>query len=93
MAGTTIEIPAFQAEFQRALAVAGRDLPPGQELSPQVREQVGQQTLQRLIAQAALSEELTRLRIITPDPMVAEAARAMPAFRGPDGKFSKQVFD
>jgi peptidyl-prolyl cis-trans isomerase D len=93
VAGTTIEVSAFQSEFQRALAVAGRDLPSGQELSPQEREQVGQQTLQRLIAQAALADELKRLRIATPDPLVVEAARAMPAFHGPDGQFNKQTFD
>ncbi|MFL5254408.1 MAG: peptidyl-prolyl cis-trans isomerase [Rhodopila sp.] len=91
--GTTIEIPVFQAEYQRALAVAGRDLPAGQELSAQMRVQIGQQTLQRMIAQAVLANELDRLRIVTPDAAVVEAARAMPVFHGPDGKFSKNVFD
>src|SRR3954453_1405603 len=93
VSGTTIEIPAFQAEYQRALAAAGRDLPPGQELSPQMREQIGQQTLQRMVAQAALAKELERLRIVTPDAAVVAAAREMPVFHGPDGQFSKSVFD
>ncbi len=91
--GTTIEIPAFQTEFQRALATAGRDLAPGQELSAQQREMIGQQTLQRMIAQTALGKELERLRIVTPDAVVVAAAREMPVFHGPDGKFSKAVFD
>ncbi len=52
--GQTIEIPAFQAEYQRALAQRTRDLPPGQEDTAALRRQVGQQTLDRLIAQAAL---------------------------------------
>ncbi|MBS0642831.1 MAG: peptidyl-prolyl cis-trans isomerase [Proteobacteria bacterium] len=93
VSGTTIEIPAFQTEYQRALSVAGRDLPPGQELTPQVREQIGQQTLDRMIGQAVMADELRRLRIVTPDAVVADAARQIPAFRGPDGQFNKQVFD
>src|SRR5271168_1522904 len=41
--GQTIEIPAFQAEYQRALAQQTRDLPSGQEPTPDQRRQVGQQ--------------------------------------------------
>ena len=93
VAGTTIEIPAFQAEYQRSLAVAGRDLPQGQEITPQMREQVAQQTLRRMVGQAAIADELKRLRIVAPDAVVADAARAMPVFQGPDGKFSKTQFD
>jgi len=93
VAGTTIEIPSFQLEYQRALAAAGRDLPPGQEISPQMREQIAQQTLRRMVGQAAVADELKRLRIVAPDAVVADAARAMPVFQGPDGKFSKTQFD
>jgi peptidyl-prolyl cis-trans isomerase D len=91
--GETIEIPAFQAQFQRALAQQSRNLPAGQEPTADERRAVGQQTLQRMIAQAALAVELRNLHIVTPDEAVAEAARAMPAFRGSDGAFSKPVFD
>ena len=93
VAGQTIEIPAFQAEYQRALSQQTRDLPPGQEPPPGLKRQVGQQTLERMINQAALGMELRDLRIVTPDDAVAATARAMPAFQGPDGKFSKTVFD
>jgi peptidyl-prolyl cis-trans isomerase D len=91
--GQAIEIPAFQADFQRALAQQARDLPAGQEPSPQQRRQVGQQVLDRMIAQAALNSEIRDLRIVTPDQAVAGVARAMPVFQGSDGKFSKAVFD
>ena len=91
--GTAIEIPAFQTEYQRAIAQQTRDLPAGQEASAELRRQVGQQTLDQLIAQAALAVELKKLRIVTPDEAVAAATRAIPAFQGPDGKFSKPVFD
>jgi peptidyl-prolyl cis-trans isomerase D len=91
--GQSIEIPAFQSEFQRAMAQATRDQPPGQEPSAALRRQVGQQTLERLVAQAALGVELNNLRIVTPDDAVAAVARSMPAFHGRDGQFSKAQFD
>jgi peptidyl-prolyl cis-trans isomerase D len=90
--GDTIEIPAFQAEYQRALAQQTRNLPSGQAATAGLRRQVGQQTLDRMIAQAALGIELNDLRIVTPDDALAAVVRSMPAFRGPDGKFSHSVF-
>jgi peptidyl-prolyl cis-trans isomerase D len=91
--GQTIEIPAFQSEFQRDMAQAARDQPPGQEPSAALRRQIGQQTLERLVARAAIGTELASLRIVTPDDAVAAVARSMPAFQGRDGQFSKAQFD
>jgi peptidyl-prolyl cis-trans isomerase D len=91
--GQTIEIPAFQAEYQRALAQRTREQPAGQEVSAAVRRQVGQQTLERMVSQAALGLELRDLHVVTPDDTVAVTARSLPAFQGSDGKFSKAVFD
>jgi peptidyl-prolyl cis-trans isomerase D len=90
--GETIEIPAFQAEYQRAMAQQTRNLPSGQEPTADQRRQVGQQTLDRMVAQAALGQELNRLRIVTPDDALAAVVRSMPAFRGSDGNFSRAVF-
>jgi peptidyl-prolyl cis-trans isomerase D len=93
VAGQTIEIPTFQAEYQRAMAQQTRSLPSGQEPTADLRRQVGQQTLDRMIAQAALGVELSTLRIVTPDDALASTVRSMPAFRGPDGKFNRNTFD
>jgi len=90
--GQTIEIPAFQTEYQRAMAQAARNLPPGQEATADLRRRVGQQTLDRMIAQAALGVQLRDLRVVTPDDALAEVVRSMPAFQGSDGKFSRAVF-
>jgi len=92
-AGQTIELQAFQAEFQRALAQEQRTLPPGQELPAARRQLIGRQVLDRMVAQAALGSELRALRIVTPDEAVAATVRGMAAFRGTDGAFSKPVFD
>ncbi|HBK09530.1 MAG TPA: hypothetical protein DDZ81_27330 [Acetobacteraceae bacterium] len=90
--GEPIETATFQAEFQRAMAQRTRDLPANQEPPPGLRLQVGQQTLERMVGQMALGQELKALRVVTPDDAVAAAARAMPAFQGTDGKFNKDVF-
>lgn len=91
--GQNLEAPAVQAEFQKAMAQATRDLPAGQDATVEMRRRVGNETVQRMVAQAALSQELHNLRIVAPDTAVADMARTMPVFRGPDGKFSKAVFD
>lgn len=91
--GETIEIPAFQQQYQRAMAQETRNLPSGQEASAELRRRVGEQTLGRMIGQAALGQELNKLRIVTPDDALAAVVRSMPAFHGSDGKFSRAAFD
>src|ERR1700722_4625073 len=92
LGGQTIDIQAFQAEYQRAMAQETRNLPAGQEATPDLRRRVGQQTLNQLITQAAIGTELRALRVVTPDDALAETVRSMPAFQGSDGKFSRSVF-
>jgi peptidyl-prolyl cis-trans isomerase D len=57
-----------------------------------MRGDVAHQALQRLIAQAAMNQELQRLHIVTPDQAVRQAIFAMPAFRGPNGQFDQATF-
>jgi peptidyl-prolyl cis-trans isomerase D len=90
--GQTIEIPAFQSEYQRAMAQETRNLPAGQEASADLRRRVGEQALDRMVDQSALSTELHNLRVVTPDDALAAVVRSMPAFQGSDGKFSRSVF-
>jgi len=89
----TIEGSVFQAEYQRELNQATRNLPPNQDASADLKRTAADTALQRLIGQAALDQELHRLRVVTPDAAVRDATYAMPAFRGSDGKFSRQVFE
>ena len=91
--GQTIEIPAFQTEYQRGLTQQTRNLPSGQEVTAALRRQVGQQTLERMIGQAALGTELNDLRVVTPDDALAAVVRSMPAFRDSSGKFSRTAFN
>jgi peptidyl-prolyl cis-trans isomerase D len=93
VAGTTIEAPALEQEYRRAMTAASRELPPGQEPTAELRRQVIDQTLQRMIGQAALSKELRDLRVTVPDPVLVATARSLPAFKGSDGVFDKTRFD
>ncbi len=89
----TVEGAAFQAEYQRELNQATRNLPPGQDASADLKRNAGDAALQRLIGQAALDQELRGLRVVTPDAAVRDATYELPAFRDKDGKFSRQAFE
>ncbi len=93
ISGASIEVSSLETEFHRALATASRDLPAGQEASAALRREVGERTLQRLIAEAAMRKELTDLRIVVPDAVLAEATRLMPVFRGASGNFDRLRFE
>jgi peptidyl-prolyl cis-trans isomerase D len=85
--GTTIEAQTVEQAYRRALQAASRDLPDGQEASPALRQKIADATLRRLIGEAAMTEELARMRIVVPQPALVAAARSMPALQGKDGKF------
>jgi peptidyl-prolyl cis-trans isomerase D len=91
--GATIEAPALQVDYRRALSRASRDLPAGQEPSAELRHEVGEQTLQRLIGQAAMNQELHDLHIVVPDPVLIDTTRKLPAFSSPNGTFDRTRFE
>ncbi len=91
--GQTIEGSLLQATYQRDLAQIARNLPAGQEPTPEMRTRVANDALQRLITQTALQQELQQLRVVTPDPAVRQTVLAMPAFHGANGQFDKPTFD
>lgn len=90
--GQTIELPEFQDEFQRTLNYTMRSLPPGQDVSPDLRQRVAGSVLQRMIDSAAMQQEMHRLRINVSDDEVRAAAMAMPNFHDATGQFSPQAF-
>ncbi len=86
---TTIEGETLEADYRRALSRASNDLPSGQEPSAELRHEVGEQTLQRLIGQAAITQELRDLRIVVPDPVLVATVRKLPAFTSANGTFDR----
>lgn len=91
--GQTIEPAQFQDSFQRNMGVAERKLQQGQDVTPAMRHQVAEQTLDQLEGQIALQQEIERLRLVVPDDALRGAIFAMPAFRGTDGKFDQTKLD
>lgn len=87
--GQTIEPAQFQETFQRNMALAERKLQQGQDVTPAMRQQVAQQTLDQMEAQLALEQEIARLRLVVPDDALRAAVFSTPAFHGPDGKFDQ----
>ncbi len=90
--GQTIEGLQLQNAYQSDMAQVTRNLPPGQEPTQDMRNEVARETLQRLITQAAIDQELQRLQIVAPEQAVRQMVYAMPAFRGPNGQFNSQTF-
>ncbi|HET7881154.1 MAG TPA: peptidyl-prolyl cis-trans isomerase [Acetobacteraceae bacterium] len=89
--GQTIEGYQLEDLYRREMAQATRDLPAGQEPSQETRTRVANEALQQLITQAALHEELQRLRIVAPDSAVRQSVFAMPIFRGQNGQFDRNT--
>jgi peptidyl-prolyl cis-trans isomerase D len=91
--GQTIEGQELQQAYQRQMAMVTRNLPQGQDATPEMRATVAHDVLQQLIAQAALAQELTRLHIVTPDAAVRQTVFAMPGFHGANGQFDRNTFE
>jgi peptidyl-prolyl cis-trans isomerase D len=90
--GQTIEGAQLQSAYQSDMAQVTRNLTSGQEATPEMRSRVAREALQQLISQAALSQELQRLRVVAPDQVVRQMVFGMPGLRGPNGQFDPQLF-
>ena len=82
----------FQQEFQAGWRRLAERFPDPSQIPPEMRRSVAQQTLDKLVTQQALSNEVKRLAIAVPDADVRQAVLATPGFQGPDSTFSKQTF-
>ena len=95
VAGRSITVDEFQRSYQSQLARAAQSqgnsdptsLPFGE------RRQIAIQALQQLVFQAVIADEAGRTGIVVPDQVVRDQVFAEKAFQGPDGKFSRTLFD
>ena len=95
VAGRSITVDDFQRAYQSQLAQTAQSegnpdptsLPFGQ------RRQIAIQALQRLVFQAVIADEARRTGIVVPDQVVRAQIFAEKAFQGPDGTFSRTLFD
>ena len=88
----TIEPPELQEVFRGALAQYSRNRP-GADPNAAMRLQIAGQALENLIVRTAVDEQVRRMRILVPDAALRESVFSIPAFRGANGGFDRQVFE
>lgn len=84
-----IEPPEFQEAFRQQVSQVSRMLGGRTEPTPAMRRGIAGQTLDRLIVQAAIAEEVQRLGVAVPDEALRRAVFEIPAFRGRSGAFDR----
>lgn len=89
----SIEMPELQDAYRRQLAQVTQQLGRNVDPTPEIRSAVLQQVLTRLITQSAMTQAATRDGLVAPDDAQRQAVYAIPAFHGPDGKFSRDAFE
>ncbi len=95
VAGHQITAQEFDRTYRRGLASAAQSqrltdptaLPYGE------RRQIAATALQQLVFQAVIADAAARIGLVVPDAVIRTQIMAEKAFAGPDGKFSRAVFD
>ena len=82
----------FQQEFQLGWRRVAERFPDPSQIPPDMRRSVAQQTLDKLVTQQALADEIKRLALVVPDSAVRQSVFATPGFQGPDGNFNRATF-
>lgn len=88
-----IEIPQFQEAFRQQTAEMTRMMGGKADLTPAMRRGIGGQTMERLVIQAAIADEVDRLGIVAPDDAVRRAVFDIPRLRGLNGAFDRKRLD
>ena len=88
-----IEVPEFQEAFRTQLNQVSRMMGGRTEPTPAIKKGVAEQTLERLVVQAAIAQEVQKLGLAVPDEALRQAVFDIPAFRGPSGAFDRTTFE
>jgi peptidyl-prolyl cis-trans isomerase D len=89
--GKRIEIPEANDAYRRQLDQVTRMLGTTVNPTPEIRRGVAAQALEGLITQTAMNVAVANMGLAVPDEALRQAVFDMPAFRGPDGKFSRDT--
>jgi peptidyl-prolyl cis-trans isomerase D len=87
--GQDITPNQFMQEYMAGLRRYAEQLPDPTQIPQALRQRVAMQTLEKLVTQQALADQVARLGVVVPDSQLRDAVFAMPDFQGPDGKFSR----
>ncbi len=93
--GHEIGTAEFQRTYERGVASAAQrqGLADPTALPLPERRQIAVQALQQLVFQSVIADAARRAGIVVPDQVVRDQVFAEKAFLGPDGSFSRTVFD
>jgi peptidyl-prolyl cis-trans isomerase D len=90
---TKIEMPEAQTIYRQQMArmtqMFGGQIDP----TPEIRRGVAGQTIERMVTQAALENVAQDLGVVVTDEAVRQAVWAIKPFQGPDGNFSRPIFE
>jgi peptidyl-prolyl cis-trans isomerase D len=90
--GRKIDVSEVQDVYRRQLAQVSSMFGGHTDPTPEIRQAVAAQALERVVTQAALEEKVASLGIVASDDAVRQAVFDIPQFRGPDGKFNRAAF-
>lgn len=92
VAGEKIELAAATDAYQRELRRETQQLGAGKEPTAAMRRQAVAVSLNALLTRTAVIAALRHDGLVVPDEALRDAAFAMPAFKGQDGRFDKNIF-
>ena len=84
-------LSAVQNELQQVARQSGVTDPA--QLPVATRRQAAEQVLQRLMMQSEITLSAERLGVTVPDDALRTEVFGLPAFKGPDGRFDRKLFD
>jgi peptidyl-prolyl cis-trans isomerase D len=90
--GHAIANTNFEIAFRQDLQKVAQHYADAAQIPPALRQQVAEQSLERLVTQQALDDEARRMGVTAPDPAVEKAIMAMPAFQGIKGTFDHATY-
>ena len=95
VAGRSIGSDELDRAYRQGLASAAQSqgLADPTALPFDQKRQIAAQALQQLVFQTVIDDAATRIGVVVPDAVVREQIFAFKPFQGPDGRFSRALFD
>ncbi|MCU0887317.1 MAG: SurA N-terminal domain-containing protein [Rubritepida sp.] len=90
--GEAIELAEAQEATRRELARITRALQGRFEPDARIRRAVAEQAVERLVLDRLVAREVARLGLAVPDEAVRDYVFQIQGFQGPDGRFSRELF-
>ncbi len=87
--GHDISPQDFMQDYDADLRRYAEQLGDPTQIPPALKERIAIQSLQKLVTQQALADQVARMGLTVPDSAVRDAVFAMREFKGPDGNFSR----